>query len=192
MFTGIIETVGEIIDVKADEANKHFKVSSDFGTELKVDQSVAHQGVCLTVTKLEEGGYWVTAIAETLEKSAIDNWIVGTKVNLERCMRVDGRFDGHLVQGHVDGTAKVQRIQENGESWIFTFGLETTKLIVEKGSVCINGTSLTCFSVTKNSFSVAIIPFTYKHTTFSELSVADEVNIEFDILGKYVQKLMND
>jgi len=192
MFTGIIETVGEIIDVRAEGSNKHFKVRSSICDQLKIDQSVAHQGVCLTVTKLEEASHWVTAIAETLEKSNSDDWQVGTKLNLERCMKADGRFDGHIVQGHVDQTAHISSIDEKEGSYIFTFQLDNTKLIVEKGSICINGTSLTCFDVNENSFSVAIIPYTYEHTTFSELSIDNQVNIEFDILGKYVQKMMNN
>ncbi|MCP4459275.1 MAG: riboflavin synthase [Cytophagales bacterium] len=191
MFTGIIETIGEIIDVQSEGANRHFKVRSVISDELSVDQSVSHQGVCLTVTKLEEDAHWVTAIDESLEKSNADAWAVESKVNLERCMKADGRFDGHIVQGHVDATVSVSKVQEKEGSWIFTFSASNTKLIVEKGSVCLNGTSLTCFDVTDSSFTVAIIPFTYEHTTFSELSVGDEVNIEFDILGKYVQKMMN-
>jgi len=190
MFTGIIETVGEIVEVKTSGSNNHFKVKSSINAELKVDQSVAHQGVCLTVTKLEEDGHWVTAIAETLEKSNASVWEAGVKINLERCMKADGRFDGHIVQGHVDRTAKVASIEEQEGSWIFTLSVDETRLIVEKGSVCLNGTSLTCFDVTEGSFSVAIIPFTYEHTTFSELSIGEDVNIEFDVLGKYVQKMM--
>jgi len=190
MFTGIIETVGEIVEVKEDGSNKHFKVKSSFNIELRVDQSIAHQGVCLTVTKLEDDGHWVTAIAETLEKSNASVWEFGTKINLERCMKADGRFDGHIVQGHVDQTARVENIIEKDGSRIFTLSVGETKLIVEKGSVCLNGTSLTCFDVTEDRFSVAIIPFTNDHTTFLELAVEDDVNIEFDILGKYVQKMM--
>lgn len=192
MFTGIIETIGKIVEVRLEGSNKHFKVKSKISPELKVDQSVAHQGICLTVTTLEEGTHWVTAIAETLEKSNVVSWKVGVKLNLERCIKVDGRFDGHIVQGHVDQVAEVIDIRDKEGSHSFSFRIDNTKLIVEKGSVCINGTSLTCFDVTEDSFSSAIIPFTYRHTTFSELSVGDNVNIEFDILGKYLQKMMDN
>lgn len=151
---------------------------------------MAHEGVCLTVTAVEAGKHWVTAIEETLRRSTLGQWTVGQAVNLERCMKADGRYDGHIVQGHVDTTAIVASIQAKDGSWLFTFTVKDTLLIVEKGSICINGTSLTCFDVTDNSFSVAIIPYTYAHTTFSELKAGDKVNIEFDILGKYVQKMI--
>ncbi len=190
MFTGIIESIGEIVDIQSEGTNKHFKINSNINDELSVDQSVAHNGVCLTVTRLDKSSHWVTAVEETLIKSNASGWQIGSQVNLERCMKADGRFDGHIVQGHVDDTIVVKSIQEKEGSWVFTFNLSDTKLIVEKGSVCLNGTSLTCFDVADNSFSVAIIPFTYEHTTFSELVVGDNVNIEFDILGKYVQKMM--
>jgi len=191
MFTGIIETVGEIVDVQSKGSNRHFKVRSAISNDLSVDQSVAHDGVCLTITKLEEGAHWVTAVAETQEKSNAASWKIGMRTNLERCMKADGRFDGHMVQGHVDRTVILKRIQEREGSWVFTLGVEETNLIVEKGSVCLNGTSLTCFDVVEKAFSVVIIPFTYENTTFSDLSVGDELNIEFDILGKYVQKMMS-
>lgn len=191
MFTGIIETVGEIVEISSKGSNKHFLVRSEIGDELSVDQSVAHEGVCLTVTRIEKGGHWVTAIDETLVKSNAAHWEVGTRVNLERCMKADGRFDGHIVQGHVDGMVRVKQIQEKEGSWLFTFETESTKLIVEKGSVCLNGTSLTCFDVGQNAFSVAIIPYTFENTTFSRLLEGSTVNIEFDILGKYVQKMVS-
>lgn len=190
MFTGIIETVGKIVEIRQDGTNLHFCISSNISDELKVDQSVAHEGVCLTVTAVEAGKHWVTAIEETLRRSTLGQWTVGQAVNLERCMKADGRYDGHIVQGHVDTTAIVASIQAKDGSWLFTFTVKDTLLIVEKGSICINGTSLTCFDVTDNSFSVAIIPYTYAHTTFSELKAGDKVNIEFDILGKYVQKMI--
>ncbi len=190
MFTGIVESVGHVREIRSEGTNKHFKIQSAISPQLKVDQSVAHEGVCLTVTQVEADSHWVTAIAETLAKSNLNNWADGKAVNLERCMKADGRFDGHIVQGHVDTTAMVRSIHSQDGSWLFTFDVENTNLIVEKGSVCINGTSLTCFDVTGHSFSVAIIPYTYAHTTFGQLQVGDAVNIEFDILGKYVQKMM--
>jgi len=190
MFTGIVETVGQVKEVKGDGGNTLFFVESTISSELKVDQSVAHEGVCLTVTKIQNGGHWVTAIEETLVKSNLDKWSVEKQVNLERCMKADGRFDGHIVQGHVDTTGLVQSIQDKGGSWLFTFAVPTTQLIVEKGSICINGTSLTCFDVSEQAFSVAIIPYTYAHTTFGQLQVGDRVNLEFDILGKYIQKML--
>lgn len=190
MFTGIIETVGEVREIRQDRGNTHFFVRSSLSADLKIDQSLAHEGVCLTVTQVEAGGHWVTAIQETLRKSNLGKWTVGKSVNLERCMKADGRFDGHIVQGHVDTTAQVVAREERNGSWLFTFAVPTTELIVEKGSVCINGTSLTCFDVQAQAFSVAIIPYTYAHTTFGQLHVGDQVNLEFDILGKYVQKMM--
>ena len=191
MFTGIIETVGEIVEIQSEDSNKHFLVKSKISNELSVDQSVAHEGVCLTVTKIDKRGHWVTAIDETLLKSNVAQWEMGTRVNLERCMKANGRLDGHIVQGHVDEVAKVLQIEEKEGSWFFTFKVESTKLIVEKGSVCLNGTSLTCFSVSQHAFSVAIIPYTFENTTFSSLSEGSSVNIEFDILGKYVQKMIS-
>ena len=191
MFTGIIETVGEIVEVQPEGLNKHFLVKSRISDELSIDQSVSHEGVCLTVTKVENGKHWVTAINETLLKSNTVSWKTGTLVNLERCMKADGRFDGHIVQGHVDGMVVVRKMQEHNGSRIFTFETEATKLIVEKGSVCLNGTSLTCFNVAQKVFSVAIIPYTFGSTTFSSLAEGMDVNIEFDILGKYIQKMVS-
>ena len=191
MFTGIVESVGQILNVNSEGTNKHFHIASDLSCELKVDQSVSHEGVCLTVTKCNESGHWVTAIDETLKKSNLGNWTIGKSVNLERCMKADGRFDGHIVQGHVDTIAQVLDIQLQNGSWLFTFKVKATDLIVEKGSVCLNGTSLTCFNVSQDTFSVAIIPYTFEHTTFGKLAVGDPVNIEFDILGKYIQKIMS-
>jgi riboflavin synthase len=191
MFTGIIESVGQILEIVDEGANRHFRIGSDLSSELKVDQSLAHEGVCLTVTKCDETSHWVTAIDETLKKSNVGAWTPNRFVNLERCMKADGRFDGHIVQGHVDTIARVKSIQSQDGSWLFTFEVDSTDLIVEKGSVCLNGTSLTCFNVTSNSFSVAIIPYTYEHTTFGKLKPEDQVNIEFDILGKYIQKMIS-
>ncbi len=192
MFTGIVECTGKVVEIRESGTNRHFGIESPISGELKVDQSVSHEGVCLTVTHLEPGKHWVTAIAETLDKSNLSAWKLDKKVNLERCMKVDGRFDGHIVQGHVDGVAEVLDIRAMDGSWLFSFRSASTQLIVEKGSVCINGTSLTCFGVSDHEFSVAIIPYTYEHTTFCDLKKGDQVNIEFDIIGKYVQKLMMD
>lgn len=190
MFTGIIESVGVVAEKEAEGTNVHFKINSSISQELKVDQSIAHEGVCLTVTKLESDAHWVTAIDETIQRSNLSSWVLGRKVNLERCMKADGRFDGHIVQGHVDSTALVKSIDEQDGSWLYTFE-SSTELMVDKGSICINGTSLTCFEITSSTFKVAIIPYTYEHTTFHQLKPGDSVNIEFDILGKYIQKMLN-
>jgi riboflavin synthase len=157
-----------------------------------VDQSLSHNGVCLTVTKLEGVGHWVTAVDETLKKSNLSELRTGDKVNLERAMLANGRFDGHIVQGHVDQTAKVKSVVDQNGSWLYTFEINSREsgLLVEKGSVCINGVSLTCFDVKSNSFSVAIIPYTFEHTNFHQLKSGFAVNIEFDIVGKYVQRLV--
>jgi len=192
MFTGIIETTGQIKDIKKEGSNIHFNIQSGISEALKVDQSVAHDGVCLTVTGVEKDSHWVTAIDETLKKSILGTWQPGKSINLERCMKADGRFDGHIVQGHVDGIAKVEIIEEEEGSWVFTFAVANTQLMVEKGSITINGTSLTCFDVTDGAFKVAIIPYTYQHTTFQFLKPADQVNLEFDIIGKYVQKMVSN
>ena len=191
MFTGIIESVGKILEIKKEETNLHFQVSSDISSELKIDQSISHNGVCLTVTAIEDSSHWVTAIDETLKKSNLGLAKVGGKLNLERCMKVDSRFDGHIVQGHVDTVAEVQEIKDENGSWLFTFLLKAPGLIVEKGSVCINGTSLTCFNVNGLNFSVAIIPYTFEHTNFHQLAKGDTVNIEFDIIGKYIHQIIN-
>lgn len=190
MFTGIVECTGSIDEIKSEESNVRFKISSPISEELKVDQSIAHEGVCLTVTEVGEGSHWVTAIDETLKKSNLGQWSAGKSVNLERCMPANGRFDGHIVQGHVDTVATVVSIEDQQGSWKFEFELDVTDLMVEKGSVCINGTSLTCFDVEDRSFCVAIIPYTFEHTTFKQLKVRDLVNIEFDILGKYIRKMV--
>jgi riboflavin synthase len=192
MFTGIIEQVGEIVAISENGTNKTFTVSADFAQELKVDQSVAHNGVCLTVESINEGKYTVTAIEETLLKTALNNWQKGTLVNLERCMQMNGRLDGHIVQGHVDGIGKCIELIEKEGSWEFTFQTsQSLRLIVEKGSICVNGVSLTAFDVQDNTFKVAIIPFTYEHTNFKQLQIGDEINLEFDIIGKYVERLFN-
>ena len=188
MFTGIVEALGEVQATDSEGTNRHFWISCPFTNELKVDQSVAHNGVCLTVVEIDADRYRVTAIDETLNRSNIGAMKVGSQVNLERCMPANGRFDGHIVQGHVDQTARVERIEEVDGSWNFFFRFEDpgTALVVEKGSITINGVSLTVVEASESHFSVSIIPFTYDHTTFKDLEVNDVVNIEFDILGKYV------
>jgi len=191
MFTGIIEAFGTIQKITKDGNNVHFDVKSELASELKIDQSLAHDGVCLTVVKIENESYRVTAIQETISKTNLAEWIAGKKVNLERCMLANGRFDGHIVQGHVDQTGKLKKISDQGGSWIFDFEFDsaTGNLTVEKGSVTINGTSLTCFNSGLGKFSVAIIPYTYEHTNFHQLQIGDLVNLEFDIIGKYIQRI---
>ncbi len=193
MFTGIIESIGTIKQIQTEGKNKHFQVSSNISKELKVDQSVAHDGVCLTVTKIEEDTHWVTAIDETLKKSNLDKLMPSSVVNLERCMLNNGRFDGHIVQGHVDQTASCIRIDEQGGSWEFDFEYDADQqnVTVEKGSITVNGISLTCFNSALNKFTVAIIPYTYEHTSIKNVKVGSVVNLEFDIVGKYVKRLMN-
>jgi riboflavin synthase len=192
MFTGIIETLGTIKEIKKEGTNVHFKINCDITSELKVDQSVAHNGVCLTVTELTEKNYWVTAVNETLEKTSLGGWRVGSKINLERCMLNNGRFDGHIVQGHVDQIGTCTNIKEEDGSWLFDFEYDSSigNVTVEKGSITINGISLTCFKSKENGFTVAIIPYTYEHTSMQDLKVDDHINLEFDIVGKYVQRLM--
>ena len=190
MFTGIIEQLGHITKVVKEAENVHFTVKADFTNELKVDQSVAHNGTCLTVVEINGNEYVVTAIKETLDKTNLGTWEVGTKVNLERCMQMNGRLDGHIVQGHVDTTATCISIENQEGSWKFTFQYETEQVTVEKGSITVNGVSLTVVDSKPNQFSVCIIPFTYEHTNFHQLEVGSKINLEFDIIGKYVAKLM--
>ena len=190
MFTGIIEQLGEVKHIEKDQENVHFTLSADFTNELKIDQSVAHNGVCLTVVSIENDTYVVTAIKETLDKTNLGNLNPGNKVNLERCMKLGDRLDGHIVQGHVDKVAECTAIEDQDGSWKFTFKYEGNEKTVEKGSVTINGISLTVVDSTDNGFSVCIIPYTYEHTNFHELKVGDKVNLEFDIIGKYVARLM--
>lgn len=195
MFTGIIEGIGKIELIEKEGTNINFWVSSPLFAELKIDQSLAHNGVCLTVVDLKNQKYKVTAIAETLSKTNLGTLQEGSIVNLERCMPANGRFDGHIVQGHVDDTATCVAIKEENGSWLFHFGLnqkQQEKLIVDKGSICINGVSLTVVSAKELGFYVAIIPYTYEHTTFKNLQIGNKVNIEFDILGKYIQKQLAD
>ncbi|MBD8490812.1 riboflavin synthase [Echinicola sp. CAU 1574] len=192
MFTGIVETMGEIKAITKEGTNIHFDIQSPITGELKIDQSVAHNGVCLTVVQIEGDVYRVTAIDETLQKTSLSEWSVGKKVNLERCMPANGRFDGHIVQGHVDQVGFVKKVDSQDGSWLFDFSFDDTKgnVTVEKGSITINGTSLTCFNSIPGGFSVAIIPYTYEHTNFHQLKVGDKVNLEFDIVGKYIQRMV--
>lgn len=188
MFTGIVEGLAHTTAIELEGTNMSIWFSGPFTDQLKIDQSVAHNGVCLTIDRLKDDAYRVTAIKETIKKTNLSNLVVGAKLNVERCMKADGRFDGHVVQGHVDGTASLTSIIEENGSWLFSFELpkQHDGLIVDKGSICLNGTSLTVFNVKENSFSVAIIPYTYEFTNFHSLSVDDSINVEFDILGKYV------
>ncbi|XOV90919.1 MAG: riboflavin synthase [Bacteroidota bacterium] len=190
MFTGIVEAIGRVEEIKEEGTNINFRISSKISHTLEVNQSLNHDGVCLTITAFDDNQHWVTAVKETLDKSSLKYYEVGQKVNLERAMPSSGRFDGHIVQGHVDTIAEVKEIREEKGSWLFSFSFDYSEaLIVEKGSICINGVSLTCFNVTDNSFSVAIIPHTYTNTNFSEFVIEKIVNLEFDIVGKYIKKL---
>lgn len=191
MFTGIIEQQGKVKAIETDGSNVHFYVEAPMSKELQVDQSVSHNGVCLTTVEVDKGVHKVTAVDETLKKSNLGRLKPGDFVNLERSMIANGRFDGHIVQGHVDETAVCKEIYEEDGSWIFSFKLaKPTNLIVEKGSVSINGISLTCFNVTANSFDCAIIPYTFEHTNFGSMKAGDVVNIEFDVVGKYVASML--
>ena len=193
MFTGIIEAVGELKKLKSEGTNITFTFNAPFTNELKVDQSLAHNGVCLTVIDIQGNDYSVTAIDETLQKTNIGKLQICNKVNLERCMSAIGRFDGHIVQGHVDETGIITNIIEQDGSWLYDFeySADSQNITVEKGSICINGTSLTVFNSGTNTFRVAIIPYTYANTIFHTLKVGDVVNLEFDIVGKYIRKMMN-
>lgn len=193
MFTGIIESLGKVERMEQKGSNRDYLISSRISAELRVDESVNHDGVCLTVTKLEPGGYWVTAVRETLDRSTLGLLKQGSEVNLERSMPLNGRFDGHIVQGHVDAMAVVKQVRDEGGSWRFTFRHDPgpAALTVEKGSVCVNGVSLTCFNCSEQSFDVAIIPHTFEKTGFHALRHGDTVNIEFDILGKYIQRVLS-
>jgi riboflavin synthase len=190
MFTGIIEQIAKVVALKKEDSNAHFYLKSSITKELKIDQSVAHNGVCLTVVNIKDDVYTVTAINETLQRSNLRLLEVGRKVNIERCMQIGGRFDGHMVQGHVDQTAICTELKEDNGSHIFTFEHEKLdNITVEKGSVCVNGVSLTVVNSMDNAFSVAIIPYTFEHTNFHTFKVGTVVNIEFDILGKYIAKM---
>ncbi len=191
MFTGIIEQLGTIENVQEKGSNVTLTVRAVIASELKIDQSLSHSGVCLTVESITENSYTVTAIEETLKKTSLGSWKIGTVVNLERCLRFDGRLDGHIVQGHVDTVGKcVEAITKDG-SWEYTisFDKKFSSLIIEKGSICLNGISLTIFNITDTTFTVAIIPYTFEHTNMHTLKVGDEVNLEFDMIGKYVNRM---
>ncbi len=192
MFTGIIECLGEVVEIKHEKNNIHFYLDAPFVGELKVDQSIAHNGVCLTVTEIINSQYAVTAIQETLQKTNLGQLKIGDKVNLERCMLMNGRLDGHIVQGHVDQTGICKNIEEQNGSWFFTFEYDSSghNITVEKGSITVNGVSLTVVNSGVSEFSVAIIPYTYAHTNFHRIKIGDRVNLEFDIIGKYVAKLL--
>jgi len=190
MFTGIIESTGEIKQITVSGANRIYWIASSLSSELKIDQSVSHDGVCLTVEKLKEGMHRVTAIEETLKKTNLEQWKTGTLINLERSLLMNARIDGHIVQGHVDSTATCVGKKELKGSYElqFKFPKKFSNLVIEKGSICINGISLTVFAVKKKTFKVAIIPYTLEHTNIKTLSVGDKVNIEFDLVGKYITR----
>lgn len=192
MFTGIIETLGKVTDLHRDGGNLHITVESSIAGELKIDQSVAHNGVCLTVIALADGHHTVTAIEETLNKTNLGDLKTGDLVNLERCMQMNARLDGHIVQGHVDQTATCIDFKTLDGSWEYTFEYDAANgnVTVEKGSICVNGISLTVVNSHKNTFSVAIIPYTFEHTNLQNVKVGSIVNLEFDIIGKYVARLM--
>lgn len=192
MFTGIIEAFGTVRSIKQEGGNKHFVIESPISSQLTIDQSISHDGVCLTVVKVESDSHTVTAIDETLQKSNLGKRKEGDTINLERCMIANGRFDGHIVQGHVDQTGTVKSVKEADGSWLIEFEYDASvgNVTVEKGSVCVNGVSLTCFNSKTAAFTVAIIPYTYEHTNFKSLKAGDTVNLEFDIVGKYVKRLL--
>ena len=190
MFTGIIESIGKVKKIEKDGKNYHFTFQSDISKNLKIDQSVAHNGVCLTVTSQNNMEHQVTAIYETIQKTNMNSLKIGSLVNLERCLKIGDRLDGHMVQGHVDDTVVCTKINEEDGSWRIGFEGENLneKLIVDKGSICINGISLTVAKINKNFVEVAIIPYTFENTNFKQLKINDKVNIEYDILGKYILK----
>ena len=192
MFTGIIETIGKVVDLKREDSNLHLTIQSSISHELKIDQSVSHNGVCLTVVDVNANTHRVTAIDETLKKTNLGALQIGDEVNLERCTKVGDRFDGHIVQGHVDQTRECISVQEQNGSWLYTFKYLPSKqnIVVEKGSICINGISLTAFNAKDDLFSVAIIPYTYEHTNIKQVKKGSLVNLEFDIIGKYVARMM--
>ena len=191
MFTGIIEEIGEIKSLTREGSNLHIEIASGLTPELKIDQSIAHNGVCLTIVSLGEKSYIVTAIEETLKKTNLNNLKLGESVNLERAMKLGDRLDGHIVQGHVDQTAKCVEITSQNGSWVFTFDYMPTSgnITIEKGSITINGVSLTVVNSKAGSFSVAIIPYTYENTNFNKIKVGSSVNLEFDVIGKYVSRI---
>ena len=190
MFTGIIESLGKIISIQQEGSNKRFTIESSISTELKPGESVSHDGVCLTIEKTENNSHTVTAVDETLIRSNLGRKVIGNFINLERSMMMNGRIDGHLVQGHVDDVAVCKKIKSKDGSLIFTFSFEKkySVLLIDKGSVCVNGVSLTVIKPSAKKFSVAVIPFTSDHTNFKYIEIGDEANIEFDVIGKYVAR----
>lgn len=191
MFTGIIETLGRIKTIEKEQDNIHISISSDITNELKIDQSVAHNGICLTVVAIENDCYTVTAIKETIEKTNLGHWNTGDVVNLERAMRLGDRLDGHIVQGHVDQIGKCINVENANGSWYYTFEYDSSlnNITIEKGSITVNGVSLTVVNSKRNEFSVAIIPYTYEHTNFHAIKEGSVINLEFDVIGKYVSRL---
>ncbi len=195
MFSGIVESIARVVSITQDQENKHFTMSASITQELKIDQSIAHNGVCLTVVAIEGDTYTVTAMRETLQKSNLGLWQVGEEVNIERSMRPDALLDGHIVQGHVDLTAKCIKREDAEGSWNYTFEydpVEASSCTVEKGSVTVNGVSLTVCDSTERSFRVSIIPYTYDFTNFHNIEVGSVVNLEFDIIGKYIARLLEN
>ena len=188
MFTGIIESLGIVKEIVTSGSNLHFWIKSNITHELKIDQSIAHNGVCLTVVEIKEDTYKVTAVAETLAKTTLGEWAINDEVNIECALKLGDRLDGHFVQGHVDTVALCVEKHTLDGSWLyhFVFPAEYSALVIEKGSICINGVSLTVFNITKNEFTVTIIPYTYEHTNFHKIDAGSKVNIEFDVLGKYL------
>lgn len=193
MFTGIIESTARVIEIERENSNLNFRFESSISHELKVDQSVSHDGVCLTVTRVSGNQHWVTAVDETLQKTNFNQLRVGDVVNLERSMLSNGRFDGHIVQGHVDQVGTCVSIKDASGSWVFGFEYDPApgNITIEKGSVAVNGVSLTCFNSGRGIFSVAIIPFTFEHTGFGSLKTGQKVNLEFDVVGKYIQRMVS-
>ena len=191
MFTGIIETLGTIQEIKKENTNIHIKINSSITNELKIDQSVAHNGICLTVVAIDDSFYTVTAIDETIKKTNLAHWKVGDKVNLERAMKLGDRLDGHIVQGHVDQTGTCIVAEQTNGSWLYTFEYDEklNNITIEKGSITVNGVSLTVVNSKKNQFSVAIIPYTYENTNFKNFKIGTKVNLEFDVIGKYISRL---
>lgn len=192
MFTGIIESLGEVVELQKEQGNMIIDIRSSISSELKIDQSLAHNGVCLTVVQVSQDIHRVIAIDETLRKTNLGDWKKGSIVNLERCLMMNGRIDGHMVQGHVDETGVCRSVQEAGGSWVFEieYNSGSSNITIEKGSIALNGISLTVFNSGKNSFSVAIIPYTFEHTNMQYLKPGDRVNLEFDMIGKYVAKMV--
>ena len=190
MFTGIIETIGEIVQLTKEGENLHIEIKSPLAQELKIDQSVSHNGVCLTVVEVKDASYVVTAIQETLDKTNLKTLTKGSLVNLERAMKLGDRLDGHIVQGHVDGTAICKKVENSNGSWVFTFEYKNSEFsTVEKGSITVNGVSLTVVESKNGAFSVAIIPYTFEHTNFKFFKIGTIVNLEFDVIGKYVKRI---